>query len=243
MPQKKTHIFFTEPSSPETTSTMIKASTTMKYDKFIPTKMPPLHENDTSDFNSEEDEGDVDDEHKIEIPFYPTIDGKPPKVPQEGKPFKKFHGNKEGNKKEHFNTFAPPNYENSNKYHVNNYDNQGSGPGFFNPDASKTQYPDLTGSDHPLHHAVDKQLLNILGQNPQNIPPHIRIDQLLQHIQGQEQNPQNPQGPLLHGFQPIQIPNGINYNQYGENTDHNAHRPGLIIYHSFLIHVVSIFNG
>lgn len=200
-----------------------------EHDKFAPTKTSADHENDTSDFNSEEDESDVDDEHKIAVPFYPTIDGKPPKIPQEGKPFKKFHGGKEGNKKEpqqqNFNTFTPPMPNYDNKYHVNNYDQ--AGPGFFNPDASKTQYADLTGSDHPLHHAVDKQLLNILGQNPQNIPPHIRIDQLLQHIQGQEQNQQN-QGPHLHGFQPIQIPNGINYNQYGENTDHNVHRqPGL----------------
>jgi hypothetical protein len=211
-----------------------------EHDKFIPTKVPPDHENDTSDFHSEEEEeGDVDDEHKIEVPFYPTIDGKPPKVPQEGKPFKKFHGGKEGSKKDpqqHFNTFPPPgNYDTNNKYHVNNYDQaQGPGLGFFNPDTSKTQYPDLSASDHPLH-SVDKQLFNILGQNPQNIPPHIRIDQFLQQIQGQEQN-QN-QGPLLHGFQPIQLPNGINYNQFGENTDHNIHnRPGL--HTNFLLRVI-----
>jgi hypothetical protein len=162
------------------------------------------------------------------VPFYPTIDGKPPKTSQDGgKPFKKFHGGKEGNKKDQYNTnnaFVPPNYD--NKFHVNNNYDQQPGPGFFNPDASKTQYPEHT--DHPLHHQhpVDKQLFNILGQNAPNIPPHIRIDQLLQHIQGQDQN----QGPHLHGFQPIQIANGINYNQYGENTDHNAHRPGSYFY-------------
>ncbi len=155
-------------------------------------------------------------EHKIEVPFYPTIDGKPPKAPQEGKPFKKFHGGKEGSKKEQFNNF-------DTKYHGNNNYDQHPGPGFFNPDASKTQFPE---HPPPQQIPVDKQLFNILGQNPQNLPPHIQIDQLLQHIQGQNQN----QGPLLHGFQPIQIPNGINYNQFGENTDHNIHRPGSYFY-------------
>lgn len=204
----------------------IQKKPSLEYDKFVPTKIPPTdHENDTSDINSDdEDEDDdvVNNEHKIEIPFYPTHDGKPPKVSQEGgKPFKKFHG-KEGNKKDYNNAFLPPNYD--NKFNNNNNYDQQPGPGFFNPDASKTQFPEHT--DHPLHHQhpADKQLFNILGQNAPNIPPHIRIDQLLQHIQGQEQG-QN-QGPHLHGFQPIQIANGINYNQYGENTDHNAHRPG-----------------
>jgi hypothetical protein len=197
------------------------------------------HENDTSDIGSDED--DYDDEHKIVTPFYPTIDGKPPKIPQE-KPHKKFH-NKDTKNKEH--AFMPtPNYD--NKYHVNTFDsNEGirpqvhdihsqPGPGFFNPDASKNQYPDLTGSDRqqPQPIPVDKNLFNILGQNPQNLPPHIRIDQLLQHIQGQEH--QNQNNPLLHGnlpFQPV-IPNGINYNQYGDNSDHI--RPGYK-------HLVTIF--
>jgi hypothetical protein len=194
------------------------------HDKFVPTKLPANHENDTSDMNSDED--DDDEMHKVEVPFYPTIDGKPPKVPQE-KPHKKFHG-KDNKGKEHGAFMpTPPNYDN-NKYHSNNnnFENpNGAGPGFFNPDATKNQYPDLTGSDHPL--PVDKQLFNILGHNPQNLPPHVRIDQLLQHIQGQDH--QN-QGPLLHGqninlpFQPV-IPNGINYNQFGENQDH-IRRPG-----------------
>lgn len=203
-------------------------------DKFVPTKSPMLvdHENDTSDVNSEENDED-EGEHKVEVPFYPTIDGKPPKVSQDGgKPFKKFHG-KEGSKKDQYNSnnaFVPPNYD--NKYHVNNNYDQQPGPGFFNPDASKNQYPEHN-TDIPIHHQhpVDKQLFNILGQNAPNIPPHIRIDQLLQHIQGQDQN----QGPLSHGFQPIQIANGINYNQYGENTDHNAHRPGSYLNLLFLL--------
>ncbi|XP_070500745.1 putative epidermal cell surface receptor isoform X1 [Chironomus tepperi] len=196
------------------------------YDKFIPTKMPPSdHENDTSDINSEEDD------HKIEVPFYPTIDGKPPKTQQE-KPYKKYH-NKETKNKDH-STFIPnPNYDNK---HYNVYENHDHneelrphqpGPGFFNPDTSKNQFPEISGHEHSKI-PVDKQLFNILGQNPQNLPPHIRIDQLLQHIQGQD-HPN--QGPLLHGqninipFQPI-IPNGINYNQFSENRDH-IHTPGI----------------
>lgn len=177
------------------------------------------HENDTSDIESDEDLED----HKVEVPFYPTIDGKPPKVPQE-KPHKKF--NKE-DKKNNFNNnvFIPPSSHDNNKYNVNDFSDgvrppQPPGPGFFNPDASKNQFPD--NSPHP----IDKQLFNILGPNAQNLPPHIRIDQLLQHIHSQDPN----NGPLIHGqnvnlpFTPIQ-PNGINYNQYGEGGDH-LNRPG-----------------
>jgi len=209
------------------------------YDKFMPTKVPPSdHENDTSDINSEEDD------HKVEVPFYPTIDGKPPKTPQE-KPYKKYH-NKDTKNKDH-NTFIPnPNYDNNKHYNV--YENpdhneelrpQQPGPGFFNPDTSKNVYPSLSGHEHSQI-PVDKQLFNILGQNPQNIPSHIRIDQLLQHIQSQDH--QN-QGPILHGqninipFQPI-IPNGINYNQFSENGDH-IHRPG---YFFFLFINLTLFN-
>jgi hypothetical protein len=199
------------------------------YEKGKPSKHPSDHENDTSDIDS--DSGEDLDDHKVEVPFYPTIDGKPPKVPQE-KPHKKF--NKE-DKKNNFNNnvFTPPSTQDNNKYNVNFGDDtrpphnpqvhQQPGPGFFNPDASKNQFP-----ENPQQHPIDKQLFNILGPNAQNLPPHIRIDQLLQHIQSQDPNG----GPAVHGqnvnlpFQPVQ-PNGINYNQYGEGPDHHhLNRPG-----------------
>lgn len=195
-----------------------------EYEK-KPSKVPLDHENDTSDIvDSDEDL----DEHKVEVPFYPTVDGKPPKVPQE-KPHKKFN---KDDKKNNFsnNVFVPPPAHDNNKYNVNFGDDSRPlnppqpGPGFFNPDASKNQYPENGGPGQ--QHPIDKQLFNILGPNSQNLPPHIRIDQLLQHIQSQDPNG----GPLIHGqnvnlpFTPIQ-PNGINYNQYGEGADHHT-RPG-----------------
>lgn len=182
------------------------------------------HENDTTDIESE-DSGEDLDEHKVEVPFYPTHDGKPPKVPQD-KPHKKF--NKDDKKNNYNNNVFVPTTHDNNKFNNVNYGgddtrlpqippaNQQPGPGFFNPDASKDQYSE---------HHVDKQLFNILGPNGQNLPPHIRIDQLLQHIQSQD-----PNGPPIHGqnfnhpFQPNQ--NGINYNQYGESPDHHLNRPG-----------------
>lgn len=167
------------------------------------------------------------DDHKVEVPFYPTVDGKPPKVPQE-KPHKKFN---KDDKKNNFgnNVFIPPSAHDINKYNTNFGDDirpqHPPGPGFFNPDASKNQFPENNPAGQ---HPIDKQLFNILGPNSANIPPHLRIDQLLQHIQSQDSNG----GPLLHGqnvnlpFTPIQ-PNGINnnYHQYGENGDH-LNRPG-----------------
>lgn len=168
------------------------------------------------------------DDHRVEVPFYPTIDGKPPKVPQE-KPHKKFN---KDDKKNSFNNnvFIPPSAHDNTKYNVNFGEElrpqvqQSGGPGFFNPDASKSQFPEnnASGQQHP----IDKQLFNILGPNSQHLPPHIRIDQLLQHIQQQDPNG----GPQLHGqnvnlpFTPVQ-PNGINYNQFGEGADH-LNRPG-----------------
>lgn len=183
-----------------------------------PPKLPSDHENDTSDVNSGEDL----DDHKVEVPFYPTFDGKPPKVPQE-KPHKKFN---KDDKKNNFNNnvFVPPSsVHDSDKYNVNFNEEiqpqQQPGPGFFNPDASKNQFPEAVPGTPGQQHPIDQQLFNILGPNSHNIPPHIRIDQLLQHIQQQD-----PTGGAVHGQNLPFTPNGINYNQYGEG-DH-LNRPG-----------------
>jgi hypothetical protein len=200
------------------------------YEKGKPSKVPFDHENDTSDIES--DSGEDLDEHKVEVPFYPTHDGKPPKVPQD-KPHKKF--NKEDKKNNYNNNVFIPQTHDNNKFNNVNYGDdtrippvhQQPGPGFFNPDASKDQFSE---------HHVDKQLFNILGPNTQNLPPHIRIDQLLQHIQSQD--PNGGQSFNL-PFQPNQ--NGINYNQYGESPDHHLNRPGYRRKHFNNTQLISCF--
>jgi len=170
------------------------------------------------------------------MPFYPTIDGKPPKTPQE-KPQKK--PNKDDKKTEHIQQQIPfqPLPNDPNKFDYNQYDDdigqhhhsqQNPGPGFFNPDASKNQYPDYSlyehgGHQQPIGKPQSPELYNVLGPNTQNLPPHIRLDQLLQHIQGQDPN----QGHLIHG-QNVQLPfsnvhqNGVNY-PYIEHHPSNDH--------------------
>lgn len=219
-------------------------------------------------------------------PVYPTIDGKPPKTPQE-KPHKK-PSKTDQKYQTHFTQSPPivhetqtPDYtDQNNKFDFSNYDEDiahhlnvaaGPGPGFFNPSASKDHhYPDyglysnqqppqqpphngrpqqqpgagaqkpkppyggqFNGQELVVHHTApghDKlppELLNIIGGgNGQN--PHIRIEQLLQHIQGASPVPNA--GPLVHGGT-IQIPfghgpppqNAVNY-QFG---DHRAELTGL----------------
>lgn len=129
---------------------------------------------------------------KPESPFYPTVDGKPPKVPQE-KPQKK------PTKDESVFHSGP---HNPNKYDFVNYDEEdirdnnshqeGPGPGFFNPSASKNQFNDFNPFSPNQQQNHDKQLppelYNVLGPNNQNLPPHVRLEQLLQHIQSQDSN-------------------------------------------------------
>lgn len=136
----------------------------------------------------------------------------------------------------------------------------GPGPGFFNPSANKDQYADFDpyghninaqngGSGKPFNPyqqnggsssanqqpiASDKlppELFNILGPNGQNLQPHVRIEQLLQHIQGQD----GGSGGGLHlppfGSQSNGI-NGYPFGQVGgsgaeqQNLNHPGH-PGL----------------
>lgn len=111
------------------------------------------------------------------------------------------------------------------------------GPGFFNPTLTKHQYPDYDQGIYnnenfhrlPPHqtqppkpnqfnpnwvqHGGDAgkhELINILGNNP-NLPPHVSIEQILQHIQGTND------GSGVYGgghsqppFAP-NTPNGLNY--------------------------------
>lgn len=195
--------------------------------------------------------------------MYPTVDGKPPKTPQE-KPKKP---SKSDTKYQNpYSQASPASEQNTNnKFDFINYDDdilhqhtntnaQHPGPGFFNPSASKTQYNDYDqygGNGHggagppppqskpnsPYHpsyngqdqiHTQDKlppELFNILGPNTHNIQPHLRIEQLLQHIQGGGGVDSNL-GPALHG-QNIHLPfgpgqqNGVNY-QFGDH-----HHPEL----------------
>lgn len=168
-------------------------------------------------------------------PLYPTVDGKPPKIPQE-KPHKKPSKLDNNSNKYHdsFTHTIPDQNDDNNKFDYQNYDEdivnqhhhtntnpQDPGPGFFNPSTTKNQYPDYDhsygeqGVNHqkPNYHQYgqdsihpDKlppELFNILGPNTQNLQPHIRLEQLLQHIQGPDPN----QGPLLHG-QNIHLPFG-----------------------------------
>lgn len=172
-------------------------------------------------------------------PFYPTIDGRPPKIPQENQidehpndnkkhqsigPFIHHPGNSDSGKFE-FSTFEnehlhpqqrPPPGQNS------------VGPGYFNPSASKSQFDFNPYTQGPLQHPLDKsfppELFNILGGNNQNLPPHVRLEHLLQHIQGQD-----IQGPITHGqnypIPPYQVQvNGVNY-PYG--GDHHIPENGL----------------
>jgi hypothetical protein len=228
----------------------------------LPTKPP---RNDDEFFG-----GHVHEEHGKDIlnqkpnqkppPFYPTVDGKPPKTPQE-KPSKKYQ-KEDGNKKDSGNNiFTPsgpgqhPHPSQDTKFDFNNYhdlppsavqnnNNQNQhnlGPGFYNPD---TKYGDINPYEQSgLHPGIKQQqqippeLLNFLPPNTQNLPPHLRIEQLLQHIQSQDNN---NQGPQLHGqnvnlpFAPVQ-PNGINYNQFGESPPAMGNRPTGSLYFFLLL--------
>lgn len=187
----------------------------------------------TDEHTTETEQNSLTNHH----PLYPTVDGKPPKIPQE-KPHKKpFKLDNNSNKyHDSFTHTIPEQNEDNNKFDYQNYDEditnnhhhtnnnpQDPGPGFFNPSTTKNQYPDYDHSygqqsvshqppNSPYHqygqdsiHAdkLPTELFNILGPNTQNVQPHIRIEQLLQHIQGSDPN----QGPLLHG-QNINLPFG-----------------------------------
>lgn len=180
-------------------------------------------------------------------PLYPTADGRPPKNGVQ--PLSKPHKKPSKNDSKFTGPFAPSAGDRPpNKFEFNNYEdeddegltlhrptaphNGGPGPGFFNPSATKNQYPDydqaifhneqIPNRPHPgagqkpsafnpfavqggnvvlgngnnngnsngnsngaeQQDKLPTELLSILGGNAQNIPPHLRIEHLLQQFQG-----------------------------------------------------------
>lgn len=116
---------------------------------------------------------------------------------------------------------TPPKVEPPSKYDFDNYDDTndddddddnkrpippGLGPGFFNPNLNKPQYPDYEFSGDNFHRPSSHQykpqkpnsynpyiiqhgdgkheLISILGGNGQSLPPQINIEHLLHQIQG-----------------------------------------------------------
>lgn len=108
----------------------------------------------------------------------------------------------------------------------------GPGPGFFNPTLTKHQYSDYDFNGDNFHRLPPPQkpqkpnqfnpyiiqhgdgkheLINILGGNAQNLPPHLSIDHILQQFQGANSGP-----GAENGGQP-QSPYGVHQTQNGLN--------------------------
>lgn len=115
--------------------------------------------------------------------------------------------------------------------------NGGVGPGFFNPSLTKHQYsdydqtifnnPDYQRPVSPHQQKPQKpnqynpyviqhgggdgkhELINILGGNAQNLPPHLRIEHILQQFQGGSGGDVDSQSQLPYGGHQTQ--NGLNY--------------------------------
>lgn len=181
----------------------------------MPTKSPKIHFSDNKEVKKQEGES-----------FYPTIDGKPPKGVAE-KPYKKYSKDpKDENKKDVINNVFLNNHE--DKYSIHNYEDIRApvpghpGPGYFNPDTSKTQYQgqmpygnensqEQQSPQQAFDKAIPPELYNVFGISPQH---PFRIEHLLQQIQGADgsQGPggQNPT-VYIHTGQPAP-----NYNQFGQ---------------------------
>lgn len=123
--------------------------------------------------------------------------------------------------------------DDDNKKHMQN--GGYPGPGFFNPGLTKHQYPDYDQGIYnenfhrlPPHQtqppkpnqfnpylvqehgndASKHELINLLGGN-QNLPPHVRIEHILQHIQGA--NDANGDGGHSQPPFGFNTQNGLNY--------------------------------
>lgn len=147
----------------------------------------------------------------------------------------------------------PPKYDFDNYDDVDDDDEEkkpspGLGPGFFNPTLTKHQYADydfngdnyhrLPPNQHPqkpqkpnqfnpyiIQHGDGKQeLINILGGNPQNIPPHLRIEHLLQQFQGANAGAGDVNGQSQPNYGVHQTQNGLNY-PFGIGQHPSLHIP------------------
>lgn len=153
-----------------------------EHDHEVPTLKP---NNDHQKLNENEHEST----NGLNNPVYPTIDGKPPKIPQE-KPQKKptkidtkyqTHFTQLPPTSQQHNTESPTDYnEQNNKFDFSNYDDdishhlnigQNPGPGFFNPSANKDHYPDydLYSNQHSNSHQPQ--------QPPQQRPGAVVVQQ------------------------------------------------------------------
>lgn len=153
----------------------------------------------------------------------------------------------------------------------------GPGPGFFNPSITKHQYSDYdqtlfnNGDFHQpqqqkphkqpynpyiiQHGDGQQELINILGGNAQNIPPHLRIEHILQHIQGtgaadndgQTQSTyggqQTPNYPFNPQGQPIHMPNEAHANMQGRPNGMKVSQPKRLNYEIPDTNVHYFFNG
>lgn len=152
-----------------------------KPDKNFNTLVPQIyskdHENESSIEEEEEEHEEQEENHgmKAPLPFYPTIDGKPPKGVQQIKPMKKYPKDDDNKNTLSNNIFLP-----SPVHNENNYD--------------YSQYEDHLRPQNPQSADPDKHLQHILGNT-------AHIDQLLQHIQAGH-NP-GPYLHNINQFQPI----------------------------------------
>ncbi|XP_063708942.1 putative epidermal cell surface receptor [Culicoides brevitarsis] len=178
---------------------------------FLPTKSPKIHFTDNKEVKKQEEKGEG---------FFPTIDGKPPKNTHKKYP----KDSKDETKKDGINNvYLNNNHE--DKYSIHNYEDIRApvpghpGPGYFNPDTSKTQYQGQMpyGNENSQEQqqnfdkAIPPELYNVFGISPQH---PFRIEQLLQHIQGADQN-QGPgsQNPTVYIHTGHPAPN---FNQFGQ---------------------------
>lgn len=132
-------------------------------------------------------------------------------------------------------------------HNINAQNGGGGGGKPFNPYQQN-------GGNSPVNQqpiASDKlppELFNILGPNPQNLQPHVRIEQLLQHIQGGQDG---GNGGNLHLPSFVPQNNGINGYPFGQVVgggaeQQNLNHPGLrpptgssLIYILLLLFMVS----